>query len=488
MQRLNKKNRIIKGAIFLFIGKILNVILAVVQILLIPRLLGPKSMGFYSFWLSVYFITARILGLGGQHIIIKYVPELRIKNELMIPTLLKKVVNIKFPLFFIIICLGLLFWSTEPSYFIIIVSAALLFSLNLAAESVFYSYNIMGTYALISLIRTALRITLVLILFYAFYKTGIVLGILGAPLIALSLSIFLLSRILPRNHVALDQPFRKHFNFGFWIYLSIAIQGMVTWLIIILSKIYIKDIAIIGYFGVGVQLFLNIGMLVYFINESILPSLVEFSFINDNKFKSSLRLAWKYTNILLFPTVLGGYVLTGPMVLFIIGKNYIPGTTIIRLFFLPIIFMSWIKFHTQILFVYKKKIAIFLTELINLLIFVGTWFYLICQKNIDITPLSLCLGTLAAYLFILIHSNQIIKIEKYFSNFLKPLIASSLMAFILNLFKVNSIIQLLSLVLLGFLLYVLFLFLLKGIGKADFKLIKEFLKSTKIFRVEEQGF
>ena len=485
MQRLNKKNRIIKGAIFLFIGKILNVVLAVVQIILIPRLLGPQNMGFYSFWLSLYFIFARILGLGGQHIIIKYVPELRIKNKLMIPTLIKKVIYTKFPLFFIIICLGLLFYASEPTYFLIVVCASLLFSLNLAAESVFFSYNRMEIYVLISFVRLALRVIFVIVLFYAFYKTGIVLGILGAPLIAFLLSLFLLSRLLPKNHVGLDQPFRKHFSFGFWIYLSMAIQGIVTWLIIILSKIYIKDMVVVGYLGVGVQLFFNITMLVYVINQSILPSLIEFNYFKDEKFKSSLRLAWKYTNIFLFPVVLGGYILAEPIISFMVGKDYIPGSFIIKLFFLPVIFMSWIKFHTHVLFVNKKKITIFLTGLLYLLFFIGTWFFFVCQKYIDITPLSLCAGTFAAYLFILIHSNKIIKIENYFSSFLRPLIASSFMAVILNFFNVNSIIQLLLLALLGFILYLLFLFLFRGINKKDFNLLKEFFKSAKVFRFGE---
>ena len=266
-----------------------------------------------------------------------------------------------------------------------------------------------------------------------------------------------------------------------------AIQGIVTWLIIILSKIYIKDMAVIGYLGVGIQLFFNITMLVYVINQSILPSLIEFNYFKDEKIKSSLRLAWKYTNIFMFPVVLGGYILAEPIIFFMVGKDYSPGSFIIKLFFLPVIFMSWIKFHTHVLFVNKKKIAIFLTGLLYLLFFIGTWFFFVFQKYIDITPLSLCAGTFAAYLFILIHSNKIIKIENYFSSFLRPLIAAFFMAVILNFFIVNSIIQLLLLALLGFILYFLFLFLFRGINKKDFNLIKEFFQSAKVFRLGEQN-
>lgn len=470
----------IKGAIFLFLGKILTFFIESLHIFLIPRLLGPKNMGFYSFWISVYFIIARILGLGGQHIIIKYLPELRMKNEAMILSLVKKVVVMKIPLFLLIACSGFFLFPEEISYFLIIAVASLLFSLNLAGESIVYSYNRMGSYALISLIRIGSRTILVISLFYFFHSTGIVLGIFGAPLIAFSLSLFLSLRLLPRKQTALDPPFKTHFAFGFWIYISTAIEGMIIWIITILSKLYIDDMAIVGYFGVGVQICFSMIILIFFINESILPSLVEFRVINDHKLKDSLRLAWKYTNILLFPLIFGGYVLAEPFIGFLIGKDYLAGSQIIKLFFPTIIFFSWIRFHNQILFVYGRKIKIFLTQLINLAVFLGAWFTLIRLGKIHIAPLSLCLGAVISYLFILFHSHKIEKVENYIPNLLKPLTASAFMAFILSRLNPQTISQLFLLVLFGFLSYVLFLFVLRGIGIDDYKIMKEFLKSAKI--------
>jgi len=140
------------------------------------------------------------------------------------------------------------------------------------------------------------------------------------------------------------------------------------------------------------------------------------------------------------------------------------------------------------LFVYEKKIKIFLTQLINFLIFFGVWFYLVEQGKINYAPLSLCIGAAMAYLFILFHSNKIVKVENYMANLLKPLMAASLMALVLNLFEVHSIIQLFLVVLLGILSYGLFLFTLRGIGKYDFKILKEFLKSVKISGAEKKEY
>ncbi len=436
-------------------------------------------MGFYSYWLSVYFIVGRILGLGGQQIIIKYVPELRIKNKFMIPSLVKKVAFMKLPLFLVIICWGLLFWTNELAFFMIVVSASLLFSLNLVGESILYSHNWMGTYALIPLLRQSLRIILVIVLFYLFYTSGIVIGIFGAPVIAFLLSLFLALRLLPQKHITLDQPFRKYFSFGFWIYISEAIYGMILWLIVILSRIYIEDMEIVGFLGVGVQICFSVTLLIFFINESILPSLVEFRVLGDRKFKDSIKLAWKYTNIILFPLIFGGYVLAKPFIAYVIGKDFVAGTLIIKLFFPAILFLSWIRFHIQILFVYEKKIMIFLTQLINLVVFLGSWFYLVKSEHIHFAPLSLVLGTMIAYVFILLSSNKIEKVEHYVAHLLKPLTAASLMALVVNFLEIQSLPQLFLVILLGFFIYTLFLFLFKGIGADDIKIFKEFVTSIR---------
>lgn len=405
----------------------------------------------------------------------------------MVPSLVKKVILMKFPVFFCIIGAGFLFWTSDLSYFMIIAFASLLFSLNLAGESIFYSYNWMGTYALIPLARLVSRAILVIILFYLFYSTGIILGLFAAPLIAFSLSLYLSFRLLPKKHIALDQPFKKHFAFGFWIYISVVIRGITFWVITILAKQHLGDTPVVGYFGVGSQICFSVTMLVLFINESILPSLVEFYVIKDHKFKYSLQLAWKYTNMLVFPLIFGAYVLAEPLIAFFIGKEYIPGTHIIKLFFPAVIFFSWIRFHTQILFVYEKKIKIFLTQFIILAVFLGSWFYIIHHEEINFASLSLGLGALIGYLFIGSHSHKIEKVKNYVPSLLKPLAAASLMALILNLFDVHSLTQLVSLILLGILSYGSFLFLLKGVGKDDYKILKDFLKSIKVSGKEKKG-
>jgi O-antigen/teichoic acid export membrane protein len=476
---LERKHKIIKGALFLFIGKIGNLVLSFLQILLIPRILGPSSMGFYSYWLSVYFIIGRILGLGGQQIMMKYIPELRIKNDSSIPDLVFKAASIKLPLFLVIIGGGLLLWAKDYPYFLIAAAAALLFSLNLLGESVLYSFNRMGLYALIPILRMASRIALVILLFCFFSSSGIIAGILGAPLLSFSLCVILVFQLFPHKKTGLEKSFGHYFSFGFWIYLSVVLQGVILWSIPILAEFSGQNMAMVGYFGVGVQICFNTTLLIFFINESMLPSLVEFQIMEPKKFRDSLRFAWKYTNVFLFPLAIGGYVLAKPLIQFIIGKEYLAGTLVIKLFFPAIIFLSWIRYHTQILFVYEKKTKIFFTHLINLTVFLGFWLFFTTTDQIELAPLSLSLGALFAYGFILFYSLKIEKVEKYVSYIIKPLTAAGLMGLVVSLFHVQSLIKLGWVILIGGLTYGVFLFAFGGLGKYDIKVFKEFVLRNK---------
>jgi len=378
-----------------------------------------------------------------------------------------------------IIPINILDFNSDQIFFLLTASAALLFSLNLLGESVLYSFNRMELYALIPIIRLASRIALVIILFHFLNQPGILGGIFGAPVLALILSVLLIIPIFPRKKTPLEKPFHQYFSFGFWVYLSVVLQGLILWSIPILAEFFGQSMETIGYFGVGVQICFSATLLIFFINQSMLPSLVEFQIKDQSKFRDSLRFSWKYTNIFLFPLVIGGYALAQPLIKFIIGKEYLAGTLIIKLFFPAIIFLSWIRFHTQILFVFEKKTTIFFTHVINLVVFLGIWFFFTKTGQVELAPLSLTLGAGVSYFYMLFHSLKLEMVKKYISYIFKPLTAASLMGLVVHVFKAHSFVKLLGVVILGALIYGLLLFAFKGLGKYDIKLFKEFVSGSK---------
>ena len=91
---MSQNEQIEKGTSFILVGKICIILLAAVQEILIPRILGPQSMGFYSYWLSILLIFGTVFGLGGLSVLSRYLPELRIKSETSIRPLTTRMQNI----------------------------------------------------------------------------------------------------------------------------------------------------------------------------------------------------------------------------------------------------------------------------------------------------------------------------------------------------------------------------------------------------------
>ena len=88
-------NKMGRGIVYIFRGKVAIVGLTLLNATLIPRTLGPEQMGFYTYWLSVCFILGTLLDLGGSPIIFRYIPEFRKRDEGKIRPLIRMVLLLK---------------------------------------------------------------------------------------------------------------------------------------------------------------------------------------------------------------------------------------------------------------------------------------------------------------------------------------------------------------------------------------------------------
>ena len=212
--------QISKGALYIWAGKLAALVMYAVNVTLIPRISGPESMGFYSYWLSVYFVSATILDFGAGTILTRYLPELRKTDPESIRPLIKKVVQMKFPLIFLIILGGALLLSRERMYFYPILLASVLLSIATVAKMVLYTYKDMKKYSLVDFTRVSIRLLLILLLFILFKDFGILLAILlSTALVALIFGSFAL-KLIPKTSGALAAPFRQYLTFGLFIYLG----------------------------------------------------------------------------------------------------------------------------------------------------------------------------------------------------------------------------------------------------------------------------
>ena len=474
--QIKDRGKIEKGTIYILFGKILVIFLGILNVTLLPKILGPENMGLYSYWLAVLMILLATLDLGGPLILTRYLPELRKTNPESIRSLTKKTVVIKFPFIFIMLISGL-FVFPNKYYFIIVLIASIFSSFNSIIAKILYAYNDMKKYSFVQFARILTRLILVLLFFIIIGHIGILYGLLGgAILITFIFGPFAIN-LLPKTSGLLERPIKEYLSFGLFVYLGTLFFTLTTWSVVVLSKNYISDMAVIGFLGLGLQIcFVAIFGVVRSISESVLPSMIEFHVTNRDKLKRSLELSWKYTNVVLFPTLFGLFVLAGPAINIIVGEEFLPTVELIELFLPATIFITWAEIHKQILLVYEKKKEIFLTQLMGFMIFLISGLVLI--KNIGITgaPVSLSLGTFAGFIGTYFLSSRIMKIHFYSRYIFKPFIASIGMSIILSFIEVTNPVYLLGAAVLGGSVYLIMMLLMKGITRTDIERVKEVFK------------
>lgn len=460
-------NQIGQGIIYILGAKVAVVILALLNAILIPRILGPQSMGFYTYWLSVYFILGTILSFGGSSIILRYIPEFRKKNPESIRPLLKRMLWIKIPIVILIFFASQ--FVKEQAYFLLILLSAAIFSLGLMVRDILYAYKHMGKYSFLQPSNMLSKLIIILIFFSFWQNPGILLAIiLNSTLITLifGLSAF---KLLPKTSGALNRPFKEILGFGLFIYLGGLLSTLTNWLLPVISKRYIGDLAAIGYIGLGIQVYLLIINFVSSVGEGVLPSLIEFYTEADERFTRSIQLTWRYTNLILLPVVFGIFILIEPAIITLVGEKFLPGARIIKLLLPGAIFVCWVRVHQQILFSFKKKGQMFFVQLIKFVTFLGASLYLIKNYGLVGAPVSLSLAALVGFVLSLFFSWKLKPIPKYLSSILKPLVASCGMGLLIRSFSVANLLSLAGAILSGMVIYLIIMVAIRGITKEDVK-------------------
>lgn len=476
--QFKESGKIGRGTLYILLGKVFVLFLGILNVSLVPKILGPANMGFYSYWLAVLVILVAILDMGGPLILTRYLPELRKRNQDSMRSLTKKTIMIKFPFIFIMLIIGL-FFIPDRYYFLIVLIASIFSSFNSISTTILYAYNDMKKYSFAQFARVLARLILVVTFFIVIGHIGILYGLLGgAMLITFIFGSFAID-LLPEKSGSLDRPIKEYLSFGLFVYLGSLFYILTLWSVIVLSEKYITDMAVIGFLGLGLQICLVaiIGV-VSSVSSSVLPSLIEFHVTDYEKLKRSLELSWKYTNLILFPTIFGLFALASPAISIVVGEEFLPTVELIELFLPATVFITWTQIYRQILLVYEKKKEFFLTQLVGFTVFLI--FGLVLIENIGVAgaPISLSLGTFAGFICTYFLSSRIMKIRSYLRYIFKPFIASMGMYAVLSFMEVTNPTYLLGAAVLGACVYFIMMLLMKGITRTDIERVKEVFNFT----------
>lgn len=461
------------GFLFVFLSKVAIIALGIIQITIVPRLLNPINMGLYSYWLSVLLIFSTILDFGGPDILSRYLPELRIKDQDSIRSLFKKNLQVKIILLPPLILAGLYLFREEKAYFIIIFFASVFASVSNLIQAGFYGFKDFKNYSLIQAARILIRLVFVIIFFILLGSIGIIYGLLGGAALCTFLFFPGIKKLVPTSYSKPSKPFTEYLSYGLYLYTGSTLAILNMWLAVILVKNFIPDLEVVGFLGIATQicLFAITGVLSS-LSESFFPSLIEFHTNDRSQLMKYLELNWKYTNIILMPTVIGFYFLAEPIVRFFIGINYLPAVEIIKFLLPSVIFITWRGNYQQILALFENKKDYLYVHLAGFISFFIAAVILINKMGVLGAPIAISLGTFISFLFSYFYANRLLHIGSYMMYTFKPFLASILAIKVITIINIDNIYVLLLLMILGIYIYLSSLVLIRGVTINELKSFK----------------
>jgi len=493
---------VVKNSFWNFLTVLFAKIGGLIFTIIIARYLLPEKFGIYSLAMSITLILLTFADLGINQTLIRYFSEsynsknkgfalLQYKYLLKFKLLLTlffafMLMILSYPLSVYIFNKPLLFLPLIFSSFYLIVSAIESFY-----ESFFFVVKKVEYLTIKQFFWEILRNLIVLLVFLLIAGQYQVIGVISvmilSTLFALIFVLYSLKRVVPflfsKQKAGVGKLDKLRIN-KFLIYLSIgsALLMIFAYVDSIQIGIFLPS-EYVGYYTAAFSFIGGLCSLITIANV-LLPVFTQLRKRQLNKFFEKI---FRYTSLIAIPMAFGIIVLAKFIIVAVYGYDYLPAV-------LPLYFLAFLILETPLtnnlksLFSAKENLKYFVI-IISLATFMN-----IILNFILITSLSkfslvwgmtgAAISTLVTRYFYLIilslYTKKETGIRFNFVYILKPLFASIIMASVL--FFINSNIPQMTLpigigeIILGILIYFSVLFLIKGIKKQDFLLIKQLIK------------
>ncbi|MAG61420.1 hypothetical protein CMI43_01210 [Candidatus Pacearchaeota archaeon] len=468
-------------------------------VIIIARYLLPERFGIYNLSISISLILLYFLDSGINQSLLRYVSEaLGENNKKLAKANFKYLLKLK--LFIALILSGLLALIAYPlSYYLfnkpdlflpIIFSGIYLFFSSFGSfyNSYFYIIKKVNYLTIKQFLFEVLRISGVLILFTLVSKKYYVIGTIGVLSLTILLSslylIYNLRRLSPYLFEKSDEEVNKKRIIKFFIYMGamgslLVVFGYIDTIIIgiLLESSYVgfysAALALTG----GIWSFLNIGYI-------LLPA---FTQMKNNDLEISINQVFRYTSILAIPSIFGIFVLGNYLIKTIYGPEYLPAV-------LPFYILSLLILIVPLngvmisLFSAKEKpkyiINVILASIVLNIVLDIVLIDLFSKISLDTAIAGAAVATIISESFylsgLLIYTKRKLDIKLKPIHLMKPIISSLIMFSILH-FSISKIseINLLTgalVVIFGAAIYIIAMFILKGLVREDIQLIKNLIK------------
>jgi O-antigen/teichoic acid export membrane protein len=494
----NLSSLAVKNSAFGIIAAIISKVGGALFIILIARLLLPKLFGIYSLVISIIIIILTFADFGLNGTVVRYVSKaLGKENFGKARAYIRYTLKLKL-LLLLILTLGILVFSKflaydlykNPllfypllfsSFYIIIESLRAFFgNLFLAIKNL---RPIPPLEFLHQILKMGFAAVAIFFLSDSFKIAGIFIASAMAGAIIVIFMFFLLFKRNKKLFFGKPKKIENTKILNYLKFMSIASISLVFFGSIdtLMLGLFVDSIYL-GYYRAALGLILTIAAIFSF-SAILLPI---FTQINNQRFQRGFEKTFRYAIILTIPSFFGGVILSKYLIFTLYGLEYMPA--IYSLYVLsPLIIIAPLVALYSTIFQSKAKVktlakSIFWALILNLILNI-IFILIFLRISQESAILGAGIATVISRVFLLgclmIKAKSQMKLNLIKKDIFKPIIASIIMSFFLMLYlqiiNLNFILGIIGLIF-GILVYFISLWLVKGIGIEDLKLLKSFKK------------
>ncbi len=458
-------------------------VVGVVVTIYVARALKSELFGIYSLALSIAFLLLTFTDLGINTTLIRYVAHAYgLKDYELVRGYIRSLSKLKVVL---VIFTSLLLFTTSDvlSVYVFhkpmlsmplkVMSAfVLFFSLLGFINSIFNAFNDFKANLIRALTYEFSR------LFFIILFVSIGLSVVGALLgfvIASFLALIALLILLLKNYRGFIFGKVKSINWRkvvrFTSYLTI---GSITWVVFA----YVDSVMIgmflpareVGYYRASYNIVGAISGLVS-IPSVMFPVFVQ---LEGRDLKQAFNRAFKYSAIISFPVVFGLISLGEQLIKFVYGVDYLQAVPV--LYVLSFLILGSALGFWGVIFNAKEKpeypvYVSFFAMILNIVLN----YFMILRWGIVGAGIATVVSNLFSWITLAYLSKVMFNVFPKFEHLIKPLASSLIMFYVISQFKLSNLIEGVSVVLLGAVIYSAILVLFKGLTKEDFRYLRMIL-------------
>ncbi|MCU0611493.1 MAG: hypothetical protein MUE60_06860 [Candidatus Eisenbacteria bacterium] len=415
-----------RRALALLAGRAAAIVLSLLAAALIPRQLGPRGMGFYSYLYSSVFTMVCVLDVGCSMLLRRYVPELLAHGRGQVRPLFFSSLRAKVAVFVVFVAATPL--VPDPGLYALALAAAIGSSLVESVQTLLYAGGALVRYASVTAVLTALRILLLVMLAPSLQRLGISLALVGSA--ALTLAIFLKSalRLLPPSREPLSQSYWRFLRFGLISYAADLAFVLSNRVALILGRHTLNDMAELGFLGVAFMVFLLARQLAFFIGETSIPSLVHHHATGDSvQFSRTMHHVWRYTNIVVFAVAMFVVCYAEPLVVAVVGAAF-QRTAVLTRLLVPAFVATTLTLCVRIsLFTQEKSFRLLIAHGGALVVFMcllaGLWMTSPAVSS-EMIALAFSLSSLVGFTLMIVKAGMRVPARSLLFSTVKPVVAA----------------------------------------------------------------